>query len=388
MDIEHSSRKHLLVGFLSITAATIYAALFLYYESEIAIGGLLMLGTIVVFAASRTGVLRSASRAFHAHPKAMHMLVIVGVLALAGIFYEDHFALFMIIRVLLFIVACLGLNIQFGYAGIVNFSGAPFLGVGCYTAAVLTMHTPIPHVLVLLLGGLMAAIIGSLLILPILRTRGHYAALITIAFAILFKTFLEVNDALGGPQGLKVDGMRLLGWVFNDNIEIGAFEGSFYLSYTLLALTLVVLAFVFTKRLERSWIGLNLDAGRLDETAAACFGLDIAKWKITGFTLGNFFIGVAGALYGMMLGFIAPNNFTFGDSLIFVSIILLGGIGNPWGLSLAATIILLLPEKLQVIQEYRFLLYSILVIAILLLRPEGLLPRPLRVYFPAWRRAK
>jgi ABC-type branched-subunit amino acid transport system permease subunit len=87
----------------------------------------------------------------------------------------------------------------------------------------------------------------------------------------------------------------------------------------------------------------------------------------------------------MMMGFIAPNNFTFGDSLILVSIVVLGGLGNPWGLAVAASFVLVLPEKLQVIQEYRFMLYSVVVILILLFRPEGLIPRPLRAYFPAWR---
>jgi ABC-type branched-subunit amino acid transport system permease subunit len=79
-----------------------------------------------------------------------------------------------------------------------------------------------------------------------------------------------------------------------------------------------------------------------------------------------------------MIGFIAPNNYTFAESLIFVSILLLGGIGNPWGLSLATAIVILLPEKLQVIQEYRFLLFAAMVILILLFRPAGLVPRPLR----------
>jgi ABC-type branched-subunit amino acid transport system permease subunit len=124
-----------------------------------------------------------------------------------------------------------------------------------------------------------------------------------------------------------------------------------------------------------------MDAVRLDQTASACFGLNIARWKITAFCAGNFFAGVSGALYGMMLGYIAPSNFTFGDSLIYMSIILLGGLGNAWGLALATSIVVVLPEKLQVIQEYRFLLYASLVIIMLMYRPEGLLPRNLRSYF-------
>src|SRR5581483_4735588 len=104
-------------------------------------------------------------------------------------------------------------------------------GIGAYTSAVLNAHTAIPHLIVLLIGGLLAALIGSLLLFPVLRTRGHYAAVITIAFALLFKTFLEVNDVLGGPQGMQVPGMKILGHAFNDNIEIGNISLSFYMNY-------------------------------------------------------------------------------------------------------------------------------------------------------------
>ena len=235
--------------------------------------------------------------------------------AVAAFFHEDHFVLLLVVTVLLYTVATLGLNIQFGYAGVLNFAGASFFGIGAYTSAVLNAHTAVPHLLVLLIGGLLAALIGSLLLLPVLRTRGHYAALVTIAFALLLKTFLEVNDVLGGPQGMQVKGMKIFGWSFNDNIEIGKISLSFYMNYFVVSLLLLVGAFVLVRRLERSWIGLNLDALRLDETAASCFGLDIARWKITAFTLGNFLIGMAGALFGMVGGFVAPNNYTFADSL-------------------------------------------------------------------------
>jgi ABC-type branched-subunit amino acid transport system permease subunit len=215
------------------------------------------------------------------------------------------------------------------------------------------------------------------------QSSGHYAALITIAFGILFRTFLEVNDTLGGPQGLKVPGMEWFGLVFNDAIEIDdETEWSFYLRYAGLCLVLLFFAYHFVRRLERSWLGLSLDAVRLDETAASAFGLNGAAWKIAAFSIGNFLAGMAGAVYAMVTAFIAPASFTFGDSLILVSIVILGGLGNPLGLLPAALIVVVLPEKLQVIQEYRFLLFAALVIAILLVRPGGLIPRRARDYFP------
>lgn len=369
-------------GLAVVTIATGYLITLLAAERETVIIALLILGIVAVAAAARLKLLDAVHGSFARHEDTLGRFAIVAALAVAAFFHDDHFAMLLLTTVLLYSVSTLGLNIQIGYAGVLNFAGASFFGIGAYTSAVLNAQTALPHLLVIAIGGLLAALIGSVLLLPVLRTRGHYAAVVTIAFALLFRTFLEVNDVFGGPQGMQVKGMKVLGWSFNDNIEIGGITLSFYMNYFVVSLILLVGVFVLTRRLERSWIGLNLDALRLDETAASCFGLDIARWKTTAFLIGNFLMGVAGALFAMVGGFVAPNNYTFADSLILVSILLLGGIGNPWGVVVAAVIVVVLPEKLQAIAEYRFLLYALMVIGMLLFRPSGLLPRAVRRYFP------
>src|SRR6202521_401714 len=308
------ARSPLWPGFAALAAATCYLIALLAVEKQALIIALLLAGIAATLAAAWLRLLDHASRSFADHEDALGGFAILAALAVATFFHEDHFVLLLVITVLLYTVATLGLNIQFGYAGVLNFAGASFFGIGAYTSAVLNDHTGVPHLLVLLIGGLVAALIGSLLLLPVLRTRGHYAALVTIAFALLLKTFLEVNDVLGGPQGLQVKGMKIFGWSFNDSISIGKIEMSFYLNYFVVSMLLLCGTFVLVRRLERSWIGLNFDALRLDGTPACCFGLDIARWKITAFVLGNFVIGLAGALFGMVGGFGAPNNYTLADS--------------------------------------------------------------------------
>ncbi|MGH8741886.1 MAG: branched-chain amino acid ABC transporter permease, partial [Burkholderiales bacterium] len=295
-------------GALAAGMVTALAVAFMWAENEWEVVAVLATAAVGAVVARRTGWLAPAARAFSEREPAMLRLAILGLFVFVAFFHDDHFPLLMAGTVLVYLLVCLGLTIQFGYAGVLNFAAAAFLGVGCYTAAVLTAHTSVPHLLVLLAGGAVAALVGSILILPVLRTRGHYSAVVTIAFVLLFKTFLEVNDTLGGPQGLKLPSMQVLGWKFNQNFNVAGIEFSFYVSYVLVALALVILGFAVTRRLERSWIGLSLDAVRLDETAAACFGVHIARWKILAFTLGNFMAGVAGALYALMLGFIAPTN--------------------------------------------------------------------------------
>ncbi|HEX7327429.1 MAG TPA: branched-chain amino acid ABC transporter permease [Casimicrobiaceae bacterium] len=354
---------------------------FLATDRVLFLAALLVVAGAALVLAQRVRRIAAWRESFAQHPRLATVLAAIAVLAVAAVLYDAPYPLLMLCTVLLLTVPCIGLTIQTGYAGIVNFAGAAFFGTGAYTAAVLAAHH-VPHPVAIVAGGLVAALVGSVLILPVLRTRGYYAALVTIAFGILFSTFLEVNDALGGPQGLKLPGIDLFGWKFNRDVVIGGVSGSFYLNYVLLSLALAVLAFVFARRVERSWVGLAFDAVRLDEVAAATFGVGIARAKILAFTLGNFLCGVAGAVYAMMQGFIAPNNFTFGESLILISILILGGLGNPLGVVPAALIIIVVPQKLQFIQEYRFLLYGVLVILILLFRPEGLVPRRVRDYFP------
>jgi ABC-type branched-subunit amino acid transport system permease subunit len=382
--MEHKVKLRLML-LVAMAAVFIYLWALLHAESQMAVGALLVLVAGAMFALRKLDWAESLGVAANASPGLLGAGCIFGVLALIAALYDVHFALLLLSTVLLYSVVCLGLNVQFGYVGVVNFAGAAFFGIGSYTAATLATHTALPHLLILIAGGAIASVIGSLLIWPVLRTRGHYASLVTIAFGILFKSFLEVNDTLGGPQGLRIPGLNLFGWQLNEGLKIGSIELSFYVNYALLSLLICVLSFALVRRIERSWIGLSMDMIRTDEVAANVFGVAIARWKIVAFTFGNFLAGLAGAVYGMMTSYVAPNNFTFADSLILVSILILGGIGNPWGILPAATVVLILPEKFQFIQEYRFLLYALLVIFILLFRPDGLVPRTVRNYFPGRR---
>lgn len=382
--VQPPARKSVFFAVGALLAAMIYLALILRVDSQSAILVLLVAGAAGVFIAARLDLISAFRQSYRDNERAMDVLSIVAVLILAAGFHNNSFILFLLTTVLINIIACLGLNLQFGYAGMLNFAGAAMLGVGGYTAALLGQNA-IPPILLLPMGGLFAAVIGSILLPPMLRTQGHYSAVVTIAFNLLFTTFLEVYSGFGGTQGLPVQSMTLFGLDFNDGWTFNGFEVAFYANYFVLGVVLTVIVAAVVRRMERSWIGLSLDAVRLDETSARCFGVNIALWKAVAFIGGNFIIGLAGTFYALMLGYIAPTNFTFGDSLILVTIIILGGLGSIWGVIVTAAIVIILPEKLQAIQEYRFLLYAIVVTFVLLFQPGGLLPRAPRIFFPGWR---
>jgi ABC-type branched-subunit amino acid transport system permease subunit len=328
--------------------------------------------------ADRTQIGREIAATCSDHSGFANSVALFGALILIVLFRADHYALLMLATVAIFSTACIALNLQLAFAGIANFAGAAFFVVGSYTAAVLTAYTSLPRALAPLIGAVVTGAMGIVLLLPVLRTRGHYAALVTIAFGVLLRTWLEVNDTFGGPQGMKIRSFSIMGLDFARLNHVGPLSVSFYLPYAALAVIMFALVFILVRRVENSWIGIALDVVRSDETAAAVFGLSIRLWKIVAFVLGNAIIGMAGAIYGMMNGFVTPNGAGLGDSLLMLSIVVLGGIGNLWGSVVAAMIILVLPEKLQAIQEFRLLLFGLLVLVVLLFRPGGILPRPVR----------
>lgn len=370
-----------LAAVLGVVAIAVFAMVLLRIHDQWALLALGVIGAIALVLAMRTGTTAHFERAFAAHERLMNGVVIVAFVGVIAVLAKEDFSLLILSTVLLYCVACMGLSVQLGYCGVMNFAGAAFVGAGAYTAAVLGAHTSLPHLLVVLAGGLVAGLLGSVLLLPVLRTRGHYAALITVAFGILFRSFLEVNNTLGGPQGLTVPGMTIFGWSLNKGLVIGGTTLSFYVNYAFVTLALAIVVYVVTRRLERSWVGMHFDAVRIDELAASTFGLNVQGLKIMAFVIGNVFAGMAGAVFAMMTGFISPNDFDFPTSLVLIAIIMLGGIGNLWGILPAAAFVLILPEKLQAIQEYRFLLYAAAVILVLLYRPAGLFPRRLRRHF-------
>lgn len=365
---------------VALTVLLLFAggALLIHSESQAQVLGVLAAFLAVFALADRSTVGREIAAICGDFSGFANALAMIAALTIAVVFNGEHYTLLMLSTVALFATACVGLNIQLAFTGIVNFAGAAFFVIGSYTAAVLTAYPGLPHLAILAISGLVTGALGLVLLLPVLRTRGHYAALVTMAFGLLLRTFLEVNDTLGGPQGMKIKGFSIFGVDFSRTTSIGPWDVSFYLPYAVLSIVLFALAFTFARRLEASWIGIALDAVRSDETAASVFGLSIVRWKAVAFLLGNAIVGVAGAVYGMMNGFVTPNGAGLGESLLLLSIVVLGGLGNMWGAIVAAGIIIVLPEKLQAIQENRLLIFAVLVLCILLFRPLGILPRPVR----------
>jgi ABC-type branched-subunit amino acid transport system permease subunit len=226
-----------------------------------------------------------------------------------------------------------------------------------------------------------AAAVGALLFIPILKVRGHYLALVTIAFGFIFTILVNNLEFTGGPQGIKnIPPLRPFGYALTSPLALPGvtlpYHANFYYAALLLAAGVTWLSW----GLHQSWVGLALNTLRDDEIAAQCCGVPVARYKLLAFTVGNVFIGAGGAFYAVMVGFVSPPDFDFGYSLIMLSVIILGGLDSLPGVVLGALLLVPLPERFRFLHEYRLLLYGAAIILMLLFRPRGLWPPGVRRY--------
>ena len=310
--------------------------------------------------------------------------IVALILLLPVIVRSSPYWIFILTLAILWIIVALGINIQFGSAGIINLGAAAFYGVGAYTAGMLAKKLGMPPMLNLFLGAVMAMIVGSILFIPVLKTKSYYLALVTIAFVMAFHTLLNNAEWLGGAQGIvDIPLMSIGGYSFLQEINLGGFKLPSQANFYYLALVLGGLMILGASRLWNSWIGLtwnsfNEDTG--DELSAKCMGVAVNKWSMIAFTIGNFYIGLAGAFYAHMTSYIAPPDITFYQSLLFLSAVILGGVDNILGVSLAAVLLVIMPEKLRALQEYWIIIFGIILVLMLILRRKGLIPTQVRTY--------
>lgn len=266
----------------------------------------------------------------------------------------------------IYILLGLSLNIIVGYAGLFQLGHAAFYGIGAYTAAILNLHFGIPILLLLPAGALVAAVFAFLISRPILHLRGDYLCIVTIAFGEIFGIALK-NDVFGltgGPNGLSgIARPQLFGFAFSQPIH-----------YYYLVLAFVLLSIWLVGRLERSRLGRAWTYVREDELAAEAMGIDTTRVKLVAFVLGSAWAGLAGVLYASRYRVIAPESFSFIESVIMFCIVVLGGIGSVPGVLVGTAGMVVLPEVVRQAKSWRDAWLGAAMILMMVLRPTGLWP--------------
>ncbi|MDQ2694137.1 MAG: high-affinity branched-chain amino acid ABC transporter permease LivM, partial [Pseudomonadota bacterium] len=293
---------------------------------------------------------------------------------------------------LIYVMLGLGLNIVVGFAGLLDLGYVAFYAVGAYTYALLAQHFGFSFWMALPVCVLLAAGAGGLLGFPVLRLRGDYLAIVTLGFGEIIRILLNNLDRLtGGPDGIgNIPKPTLLGLEFArrpsdpDGTTFHQFIAPVMdLNYSsehtviflyLLALVLVLFVLFVINRLIRMPIGRAWEALREDEIACRSLGLNPTVIKLSAFTLGASTAGFAGAFFAARQGFINPESFTFIESAIVLAIVVLGGMGSQVGVILAAIVMTVLPEVAREFSEYRMLIFGLVLVLMMIWRPQGLLP--------------
>jgi branched-chain amino acid transport system permease protein len=302
----------------------------------------------------------------------------------------------------LFVLLSLGLNIVVGFAGLLDLGYIAFYAVGAYVYALLASpHFGIhwPFWAILPIGAAVAALFGILIGAPTLKLRGDYLAIVTLGFGEIVRIFLNnlsrpVNIT-NGPQGIaRIDPFRLDGIDFSKS---GSFLGMTFSGpiryYYLLLIVLLAVIFICL-RLQNSRIGRAWEAIREDEIAARAMGIDTTRLKLLAFAMGASFGGVAGGMFSAIQGFVSPESFVLVESIMVVSMVVLGGMGNVWGVVLGAMLLSFVPEFLRFTVEpaqkqifgrvlvepevIRMLIFGFALVLVMALRPGGLWPSAVR----------
>ncbi len=319
--------------------------------------------------------------AFQSQRRLATMLGIVLVLTYPFVLNGNTYALHLVIVALLYSVLALALNFQLGSANIPNFATGATYGIGAYTSALLAIHFGFSLWATLPAAAIMATAFGFLLGIPAMRTRDSYLALVTIAFGIVIHQMLNNLDWTGGPNGLVgIPAPSLFGHSFMRPIDVFGFRLPSQANFYYLSAALLGLAILSAKRLHSSRIGLAWNAIRADELAARCQGINVAWYKILAFAVDAFLAAFAGTIYAFYVSYISPDNFTFLVSVTIMTMVIVGGMDNTFGVIVGAFLLTLLPEKLRIFSDYRLLFVSVVVILFLILRPKGLFPQRQRHY--------
>lgn len=286
-----------------------------------------------------------------------------------GIRFEtDSFSPFVLVwdntQTTMYVMITLSLNLMVGYMGQMSFGHAAFMGIGAYTAAILTTTYDVPFFVAFILAGVVAGLFGLLLGLPVLKLKGYYFTIITMVFCEIVRV-VELNwmSLTRGPLGIMaIPKPSFLG-----------FEITTPRQFYFMILVLVALSTLVVSNLMKSRVGYAILAIRDDELAAEAMGIHVFRYKMIVFILSSLLVGLAGAFYATYTSYIDPSSFAAAQSNDMLVMVIFGGLGNTVGSFIGAISLSILPEALRDLAQYRQLIYGVLLVLLMMVKPQGLL---------------
>lgn len=297
----------------------------------------------------------------------------LAVLVIVFPFMVKFYQVSIMTSALVFVILGLGLNIVIGYGGLLHLGYAAFYAMGAYSYGLMYLYWGIPFWVALPLGAVSGALFGLLIGFPVLRLRGDYLAIVTLAFGEISRLILENwSGFTKGPEGIAQ--IPRPGFFTKLSLQ-GATTYLFYICIVLVLFTIFVM-----KRIEDSRIGRALEAMREDDIAAQSMGIDLSKTKLTTFALGAIWAGIAGVILASKTTYINPGSFTLMESVMILVAVVLGGTGSIPGVILGAFLVTLIPEYFRALSDYRMLMFGVALVVMSIFRPQGIIPRVRKHY--------
>jgi len=301
-------------------------------------------------------------------------LLAIALLAAILPFVASMYTTSVLTTALMYVILGLGLNVVVGLGGLLHLGYAAFYAVGAYTYALLHYHFGISFWAALPLGALFSTILGLLIGFPVLRLRGDYLAIVTLAFGEITRLVLENwNDFSFGPSGIaNIARPGIAG------VKMKLPQATIFIYF--IAIAMVLLTIFIVNRLENSRLGRAWEAMREDEIASQSMGIDITKTKLLAFAIGALWAGFVGVLFAAKTTFINPASFTVWESIVVLCVVVIGGMGSIPGVIVGALVFTLLPELLRSVSEYRMLVFGIALVVMMIFRPGGMIQKRRKSY--------
>ncbi len=285
------------------------------------------------------------------------------ILLLVLPFFLSTYYVFLVSLLAVYALVSIGLNLLMGYTGQIAAGHAGFLAIGAYFTSIVGTNVEwLPCYVVLLLAGLLSGIIGFLLGIPILRLKGFYIAMATLAFGVVVsEVILQWNSLTGGDDGLNVPTATIAGF---------AFDSDFKKFYLIMSVTIILT--ILAKNLVKGYIGRAFIALRESEIAAQTIGIDLARYKTIAFAISAFYTGVAGGLFAYLITYISPDAFTIELSIDFIAMIVIGGMGSIVGSIIGAVILTGMMQILAELLDLQVLIFGLSLIVFMIFMPKGI----------------
>lgn len=309
---------------------------------------------------------RLAQPARFSKPVQRSLLTVLAMILVALPFMANVYWLDVTTMALFYCVLSLGLNIVVGYTGLLDLGYAAFFAVGAYTTGILTTQYHMNFWITFVLAGAFAAVAGIIIGAPTLRLRSDYLAIVTLGFGEIVRisaTNLRITGSASGIYGIQGPNFGVV------SDYLGSTATIYYLMFILAMLTLFFVIRLGNSRLGRAWKYI-----REDEDAAEAMGIHRVHAKLTAYALGALIGGFAGSLFAVKMTAISPDSFSFNQSVMILLAIVLGGLGRLPGVILGAFVITFLPELMRDFSNWRMFLFGVLLVVMMIARPQGLWP--------------